>query len=172
MKITPTAFKKLVGSLDENELRAELLKLFEKLDQVQAFYAQELTPKEDRAALLEKYKKQIHSQFWTKSGQPRVFSNAELKRILTDFEKVSVFPHELVDVILYRVEMLTKFASNYGGVMDSDYNPAITAFKKAVKLIKANKLEKHFQIRIQELFRADNLDMWYIDFLEQVYHEQ
>jgi hypothetical protein len=172
MGIKKSEFTKYIKSLEAQELRTELTNLFEKLDQVKAYYVQELSPKEHRAQLLKGLKQEIYDEFWTKRGQPRLFSNAELKRILTDFEIISVFPHELIDLVLYRVEMLTRYANNYGGVPDSGYNTAITAFKKAVKLIRLHKLEEHFDARIRQLFLADNLDMWYIDFLEEIYSEK
>jgi hypothetical protein len=37
-----TDFKRFLAEMTQEELRAEMLKLFSKLDQVQAFYAQEL----------------------------------------------------------------------------------------------------------------------------------
>ena len=56
-------FKKLLAEMTQEELRAELLKLFNKLEQVQMFYAQDLLSKEDRLNLLVKLSKRPLSIF-------------------------------------------------------------------------------------------------------------
>lgn len=164
-------FKKYIDSLDESSLRAELLKLFGKLPQVQAFYAQELLSEAERKAMLDEYKKKIHNQFWTRGGNPRSPSNAEIKKLIGEFEKVSVFPHELIDLLLYRVETATAFANEFGGMPDADYNAAYNAFAKALKLMKSENLHTHFKARCEALFLADNLDYWYIEDLQDAYRE-
>jgi hypothetical protein len=166
-----TDFKKYLASLDEAGLREELQKLFNKLPQVQEFYAQELMSDTERKAMLEDYKKKIYNQFWTRSGNPRNPSNAELRTLLTNFEKVSVFPSEVIDLYLYRVEMATEFANDFGGMPDADYNASITAFKRAIEMMMEHKLGNQFRIRCEELFRFNNLDYWYMEELEELFHE-
>jgi Family of unknown function (DUF6155) len=163
-------FKKYLADLDEAALRAELLKLFGKLTQVQEFYAQELMSGEDRKGMLDGYKKKVLGHFYTRGGNPRNnVSNAEIRKLMTEFGKVSVFPHEQIDLLLYRVEVATGFASEFGGMPDADYKAAANAFEHAVKLMVEHKLGEHFEARCEELFKARNLDYWYIEWLEQVY---
>ncbi len=164
-----TDFKRLIKEMTEDELRAELLKLFQKLDQVQAFYGQDLMTKEDRQKILDDYKKKVHSQYWTRGGNPRDVSNSMVRSILTEFEKVSAFPHEIVDLYLYRVEVLTNWANTFGGAPDGDYNASSTSFEKAMKLIQKNQLLSYFKNRIEALFRFRNIDYWYIDDLKSLY---
>ena len=136
-------FKRLINEMTEAELREELLKLFNKLDQVQMFYAQDLMGKEDRQKILEECKTKIYKKFWTPSGNPRNnVSNADIRKIISDFEKISAFPHEVVDLVLYRVETATDFANQFGGMPDADYKAAATAFEKAMKLMVKNKLAR------------------------------
>ena len=164
-------FKKYLASLDEAGLREELLKLFSKLPQVQEFYAQELLSDAGRKAMLEDYKKKIYNQFWTRTGNPRQPSNAELRTMLSNFEKVSVFPSEVIDLYLYRVETATEFANDFGGMSDASYNASISAFKKAVEMMVEHKLGDYFRERCEELFLFDNLDYWYTEELEDLFHK-
>lgn len=165
-------FKKLLAEMTEEELRAELLKLFNKLEQVQMFYAQDLMGKEDRQKILEECKTKIYKKFWTPSGNPRNnVSNADIRKIITDFEKISAFPHEVVDLLLYRVETATDFANQFGGMPDADYNASTTAFEKAIKLIVKHKLIDYFNDRCKALFRYRNLDYWYIEELETLFED-
>ncbi|HFA51627.1 MAG TPA: hypothetical protein ENJ95_21650 [Bacteroidetes bacterium] len=109
-------FKKYLASLDEAALRDELLRLFRKLPQVQEFYMQELLSDSERKAMLDSYKKKIYNQYWTRGGNPRRFSNAEIRKLQTAFEKVSVFPVEVIDLLLYRTEVATEWAHTFGGM--------------------------------------------------------
>jgi Family of unknown function (DUF6155) len=141
-------FKKLIAEMTEAELRDELLKLFNKLEQVQMFYAQDLLSKDDRQKILQEAKDKIYKKFWTPSGSPRNnISNVDLRKIIADFEKISAFPHEVIDLILHRVEMANDLVNQFGGMPDADLNAASTAFDKALKLIKTHKLEEYFKER-------------------------
>jgi hypothetical protein len=167
-------FKKYLDELDENGLREELLKLFKKLNQVQEFYAQELLSEEERAKILERYKKQIYNAFWTRTGTPKIQDNAFIKRVISEFEKTASFPYDVVDLLLYRVEITTEFANEYGGIPDNDYNASSTAFQKAMKLIKQHGLLEYFKKRCEDLFdykKYNNLDSWYILDLKGIYKE-
>jgi hypothetical protein len=172
-KLKLNDFKKYLAEFDEKDLRAELLKLFSKLPQVQEFYTQELLSPAERKAMLDAYKKKVYDQFWTRGGNPKQpVSNATIRRLLSDFEKVAVEPYEVVDLLLYRVEVATSFANQFGGMADADYNAAHTAFQKAVKMMAEHDLHDYFKIRCEELFRHSNLDYWYIEWLQDAWQEQ
>ncbi len=164
-------FKNFLREMTEIELREELFKLFGKLTQVQEFYAQELLSGDDRKVMLDDYKKKIYSHFYTRTGNPKSPNNAEIRKLITAFEKVSVFPIEVIDLLLYRVEVATEFASEFGGMPDADYNAAYNAFEKAMKLTKAQKLEAHVRVRCLELFNTKGYDDYLLDWLEQSFEE-
>lgn len=89
-------FKKFLAELSHEELKAEMLKVFQKLSQVQDFYAQELLSETDRRKMLEEYKKKIYKEFWTPSGNYKNTSNSKVRTMISDFEKVCVSQSELV----------------------------------------------------------------------------
>ncbi len=164
-------FKRLLAEMNEAEVRAELLKLFNKLEQVQLFYAQDLMSKEDRQKIIQEAKDKIYKKFWTPSGNPRNnVSNADIRKIISDFEKISAFPSEVIDLLLFRVETATNFADQFGGMPEGDYNASATAFDKAVKLMVKNKLEDFFKDKCVEIMHNyDNLDYWYIEHLQEIF---
>ena len=167
-----TDFRKYLSSLDEAGVRAELEKLFKKLPQVKEFYAQELMSEKDRLAMLEDYKKKIKNQYWTRSGNPRMPDNRKINQILSGFEKVSVFPHELIDLLLFRVETASDFANNFGGMPDAAYNSASRTFEKAVKLMAKHQLVEMFKPRCSALFEYDNLDYWYLEEMQEFFEDE
>ncbi len=164
-------FKRLINEMTEAELREELLKLFNKLEQVQMFYAQDLMGKEDRKKILEECKTKIYKKFWTPSGNPRNnVSNADIRKIISDFEKISAFPNEVVELLLYRVETATEFANSFGGMSDGDYNASTTAYDKAMKLIGKNKLHSYTKEQALKPLKYRNLDYWYLDNLRELFN--
>lgn len=164
-------FKKLIAEMDEVALREELLKLYTKLPIVKDFYNQDLMTEEERQVVLKTYKDKIYKQFWTPKGNPKMANNAQIRSLITEFEKIAVFPYDVIDLLIYRVETTTDHANDFGGTSDADYNASITAFKKAVKLIKENNLKSYFDARCKRIFQANNLDYWYIEQLEYLYED-
>lgn len=157
--------------MDETALREELLKLYTKLPIVKDFYNQDLMTEEERQVVLKIYKDKIYKQFWTPKGNPKMANNAQIRSLITEFEKIAVFPYDVIDLLIYRVETTTDHANDFGGTSDADYNASITAFKKAVKLIKDNNLKSYFDARCRRIFQASNLDYWYIEQLEYLYED-
>jgi Family of unknown function (DUF6155) len=165
-------FKKLIEEMNEKALREELIKLYNKFSIVKDFYNQDLMTEDERQVVLKSYKDKIYKQYWTSSGNPRERTDyAKIKALLAEFEKIAVFPYDVIDLLLFRVETTTDWASDFGGTVDADYNASITAFKKAMKLIKENVLQAYFQDRCETIFKADNIDYWYIDELKDLYNE-
>lgn len=160
-----------LDSLDEAELREEILKLFGKLTQVQEFYAQELMSDKERKAMLEGYRRKIHGYFWTRTGNRKRPSNAKLRELINNYEKVSVFPSEVIDLLLYRVETATAYASKLGRMPEASYKASYNAFKKAVELIALHQFEDRFQERCEAILKHKNVENWYIEMMETAYHE-
>jgi Family of unknown function (DUF6155) len=172
MPITLKTLKTHLNALTEQELRDEVIALFTKLEQVKGHYTQELASGDDRKKMLETYKRKVAKQYWTNETDPRErINNVHIKKILTEFEKVSVFPHELADLLLYRVEEHTKYASAFGWLTDAETNPVVTSFKKAVRLIRTQKLETYFETRILRLLKTENAGWWYIESMNRIWHE-
>ena len=162
--------KKILDELTEEELKQEILKLYAKLPQVKDFYNQDLMSEDERQEVLKGYKDKVYKQFWTSGGNPKgMINNTTIKGIISDYEKIALFPYDVVDLLIYRVEVATDIADQFGGMADSNYNASITAFKKAIKLIKDNNLMVHFQDRCKQILKADNLDYWYIEQLEYLF---
>lgn len=162
--------KKLLEEMSEDELKQEILKLYNKFPQVKDFYNQDLMTEEERQIVLKGYKEKIYKQFWTSGGNPKgMINNTTIKGVISDYEKIALFPYDVIDLLIYRVEVATDLADQFGGMADSNYNASITAFKKAMKLIKDNHLMSYFEVRCKKILKADNLDYWYIEQLEWLF---
>ncbi|MBP6826338.1 MAG: hypothetical protein KA165_07255 [Saprospiraceae bacterium] len=172
-KLKVAELKKYLDALSETELRAEVLKLFSKLKQVQDFYGQELSSEEDRNKILEEYKARIRKQFYSpRSGNPQNPKASKLRAIVSEFEKISIFPHELIDLALYRVELGVQFTNDYGDMNEAFYRSVATAFERALKMIVAHKLEDHFEFRCQAIVRnTDDIGWGFGEEMDYLYSE-
>lgn len=168
-----TELKKLIAEMSEEELRQEIVKLYTKLPQVKDFYNQDLMSEDERQEVLKGYKDKIYKQFWTSGGNPRgMVNNSTIKGIIADYEKIAVFPYDVIDLLIFRVETATDYADQFGGMAESNYNASVTAFKKAMKLMDENNLRSHFGNRCKSLFKSNNLDYWYIEQLEELFDDK
>ncbi|MBL7816101.1 MAG: hypothetical protein JNL70_13875 [Saprospiraceae bacterium] len=168
-KLKLSDFKKFVSQMSGDEAKEELIKLAGKISQVQDYYAQELMSPQDRRVVLDSYKKKIYNQFWTRGGNPRNTSNAEVRKIITEFEKISVMPTEVIELLLYRVDLAIDQANQFGGLPDNDYNAALNAYEKALKIIVKEHLESQFANQCEEIAKfRDNMDYWVMEQMQEL----
>lgn len=160
-KLRQTDFKKFLASLNEAELRGELQKLFAKFPAVQEFYGQELMDDAGRASILADYKNRIYKQFWTSKGNPRKVSKTKLREIIADFERISVFPHELADLMLYRVEVALEQYLQFSSGTEADITSLLGTLEKTMKLVQLHQLEDLFRARAAKIAQLDYVPYGY-----------
>lgn len=139
---------KYLNSLSEKELIREVKKLFDRFPAVQDFYAMELAA--DTSKILDEYKKKIQKEYMPVRGYGRASSSASLK-IIRDFKKISIHAKDVVELLLYRTEMMIEFSKAYGDINEAFYNSLASSFAQACKLISKEKLEKEFRTHCQTL---------------------
>lgn len=103
----------------------------------------ELGDTRQQTVIVEMVKQKIKKQFFPARGygNPKA---AELRKLISDFRKVSVFPFDVADVLLFRVEQAVDFTNAYGDITEAFYTSTETAYDDALKLITAHNLKDHF----------------------------
>jgi len=142
--------KKFIATLSNEELQEEIIKLFEKFDQVKHFYTAELS--NDTQELILKYKQKIEKEFQRASARSsNSYRITEINNIIKEFEKVSVFSIDIIELKLYRVELAIKLVKDYH-IDDQTYYSSIAGhYQKAIKQINATHLEDYFKERIDAI---------------------
>lgn len=172
MKLKARDLKRYTDSLETEELRSEILRLFAKLPQVQDLYAQELLSEADRKEWVAEYKEKIDQCFWSRTESARrKIKRLELRNLLAHFERITVSTYDLTDLYLHRVETATQWAVVMRTVAKSDFQSSLTAFEKAVRLMKQHQLFPYFQERCQALFSPKRTEGWYLYALQELYME-
>ncbi len=144
------SLKKHLQSLTSDELVAEILKLVKRFKDVKTYFDMELGDSAQQAAIVEGVKQQIKKQFFPARGygNPKA---AEVRKLISDFRKVSVFPFDVVDVLLYRVEQAVDFTNAYGDIDETFYTSAESAYEDALKLMSTHNLKDHFRNRCRTI---------------------
>jgi hypothetical protein len=75
----------------------------------------------------------------------------------------------VVELLLYRVDLTLDQANKFGGLPDGDYNAALNAYEKALKIITKEKLETYFEVECQEMGRdRGNMDYWPLEHIREL----
>ena len=115
-----TELKKYLMTLDQQAIVGEVIELFRNFDMVKDYYETKLNPSTD-SATLDKYKTIITNEFFPKRG----FGKARLsvaRKAVNDFKKVSKDPSQIIDIMLYYVEVGCGFTGEYGDIDEPFYN--------------------------------------------------
>lgn len=135
-------FSRYIKSLEKPELEKELKKLFDKIPAVSQYYELELS--EDTTAVLEDYKAKIRKEYFPNRGYGNARSSVS-KKYISDFKRISVFPKDVIELLLYRTEMMIDFTNLYGDMEEPFYTSLVNSFGEACKMIRKENLEEEFK---------------------------
>ncbi len=141
-------FIKHINQLAEEDLRSELLELFDQLETVRSYYQMELGSQDDRKKKYLQAKKLILAKYKTKSiRKPRRPRIQKVKKILSELNKLSVFSHEMIDIYLFDVECAIDFIRTYDYFTTVLFNNTSFSYEKALQLIDQNLMHDLFKER-------------------------
>jgi len=145
-------FKKFIDSLNEEELKEELLRIYTQLDSVKTFYKMDLGTDKDRKRVFDKAKKEIAKKYLTKSyRKPRRPRIQKVNKILSETRKSTILDYEMIDIYLFTSETALNFMREYDFYSDVLVNNICNTFEKAQNLIKDNLMEEEFAERVDKL---------------------
>ena len=114
---------------------------------------------QDTTAIVNEYKKRIKKEYLPARGYGRA-SSRESKKVLSEFKKVAVYKKDIIDLILYRVEIMIEYTSTYGDIDEAFYNSLENSFYDACKMIHNEKLESEYSIYCLELVNKTDYMGW------------
>lgn len=151
-RMRKSKFKKHIDQLEEEDLREELLDLYDKIEEVRHYYQMELGSQEERQKRFIKARNEIEAKYKTKSfRKPRRPRIQKVKKILSELEKLSVFSYELIDIYLFDVEVALNFVQKYDYFTQVLYNNISTSFGKACQLIDLNLMHEKYSERCENI---------------------
>ena len=147
-----TSILKFLNELEKEELIEEIEKLCTKFDVVKKYFEIELSG--DASRYVETAKKDIHKQFYFSNGNPRNRPKAsKLNAILKEFERVSIYKGDVIELLLHRIEQTMTYADNVGGVSDALFASTNLAIERVIDLIEQEGMEEKYSaatVRLRE----------------------
>lgn len=157
-------FNKYLKTLSQKELIKELQTLYSKFESVKKYYQLELSG--DSTVVVKEYKERIRKEYFPNRGYGAARSSVS-RKVISDFKKISVHPKDIVELLLYRTEMMLEYTIAYGDIDEAFYNSLETSYEQACKLIQSEKLQMEYKVYCQELVgKANNFGWGVYDGLE------
>lgn len=147
-----STFQKHINQLGEDDLRQELLLLFNKVPEVALYYKMELGTEKERTKMYDKAKADIASKYKTRSiRKPRRPRIQKIKKIISELNKLTVFSYEMIDIYLFNTESAIQFHNNYDFHSTPLFNTILNSFESALDLIEQNMMEDTYRERCQKI---------------------
>lgn len=147
-----STFLKHINNISEEDLRDELVQLFNKIPEVKAFYSLELGSEKDREKIYHKAKESIKAKYRTKSyRKPRRPRIQKINTILKELEKKAVFKWEMIDIYLFNAEQGLLFMRTYKFYSEPLKNTIVNSLKGALPLIEESLFQEKFKDRVEAI---------------------
>ena len=131
-KSTKKELSKFLKQATKAELEKEVKKLYDKFKEVKQFYQLELA--EDTSVVLDQFKAELRKEYFPSRGFGKARNSAS-RRVVSNFKKIAIFQNDVIDLLLYRVEVMLEFTNAYGDIDEAFYNSLTRSFDEACKLI-------------------------------------
>lgn len=161
-------FNKFLKTLSEKELIKELQALYSKFEPVRQYYQLELS--QDTTVVVREYRQKIKKEYFPNRGYGAARSGVS-RKIILDFKKISVHAKDVIELWLYRTEMMLEFSIAYGDMEEAFYNSLTSGFEQACKLIQSECLHQEFKTYCQELIAKSYNLGWGVSFDLDYYFE-
>lgn len=157
-RITQTQLKRYLKELSEEELRKEILRLYSSIPLVKEFYQLELS--QDVNSLAADYKKKIHRYYFPKGRNIKRPKAAKMRELVSNFKRISPFPYDVADLLLYQAECMIEFSEENGYVSKGFQQTLISRYKEAITLVDKEMLKSDFMKPCQGLLKKARFMHW------------
>ncbi|WP_017729979.1 DUF6155 family protein [Nafulsella turpanensis] len=157
-KVTLKQLKRHLQELSEEELREEIIRLYQNVPLVKEYFQLELS--QDSAALVSTYKQKIQRYYFPKGKSLKRPKAAKMRELIRDFQRISSFPYDVADLLLYQTECMVAFSESKGFVSTGFQQTLINRYKEALVLIKKEMLKEAFMQRCQLILKKSRFMHW------------
>ena len=149
-KSVKSELNKYLKEMSRTELEKEVKKLYSKFKEVKQYYELEFAT--DTTKIVNEYKAKIKKEYFSSRGGYGKARNGVSRKIVNDFKKISIFKKDVIDLLLYRAEVMIEYSKiTYGDLGDSFYNSLESCFAEACKLINEEQLHDEYKSKCEDL---------------------
>jgi len=146
-----TELKKQLKQLQPEELMKLLVETYKMSDKVKNLINARLKGDTDVAELLSLCKEKIKNEFLPEKGLGKLRVSI-VQKLIVDFKTISKDDKQIIDLMLFSVEMGVKFIDEYGDISEDMVDYLFEAYDKVVNIInKKNRIDlfEHFKDRLE-----------------------
>lgn len=83
-----------------------------------------------------------------------------MRELIRDFQRISTFPYDVVDLLLFQVECMVEFSTNKGFVSGGFQQTLVSRYKEALLLIQKELFKEDFAKRCQSILKSSRFMHW------------
>ncbi|MBL7473799.1 DUF6155 family protein [Robertkochia sediminum] len=152
------SLKKYLETLNEEQLREQIMELYTTFKDVKVYYDFVFNPKEDK--LVRECKEKIANEYFpVKRRKPRARRSVAQKYI-KHFLTLGVNPLQVADVMWYNLEIATTFNAEKQVKQEAFYKSMARSFDEALKYTLVHGLLDQFRQRIHKVFDDIEAQEW------------
>lgn len=152
------SLKKYLETLNEEQLREQIMELYSTFKDVKVYYDFVFNPKEDK--LVREAKEKIANEYFpVKRRKPRARRSVAQKYI-KHFLTLGVSPVQVADVMWYNLEIATTFNAEKQVKQEAFYKSMAGSFDEALKYTLVHGLPDQFEARIHKLYDDIKAQDW------------
>lgn len=140
-------FNKYLAHLEEEELRAELAKLYARFPILREYYTMELT---DPKKVIDKYKADMRKAFFPTRGRGKR-GRSQSSKLIKKFAAISIHPKDLVELHFYRAELMTEYIQERRIDSEALHASTVKIFAQACEMAEREVLLDYFGAGAREL---------------------
>lgn len=143
-----TTLLKYLNQLEKEDLIAEIEKLCQKFEVVKKYFDIEVNG--DTSRYVNAAKREIERQFVTATGSLRRNPKASnLNAIIKDFERLSIYKEDVIELMIFRVEQTMDYAKSARNISEALFSSTTTVIGRVKQQIADEQLGDRFAIRIE-----------------------
>ena len=153
-------FNKLLTSLNEEELREEMQRLYARFPVLREYYQMELG---DAKKVVDKYKAALRKSFFPARGRGKR-GRSQSRKLIKKFAEVSIHPKDLVELHFYRAELMAEYIRARRIDSEAYHDSTVKAFEEACTMADREVLLDTFADgarQLTELFEGQRRDRRY-----------
>lgn len=152
------ALQKYLAELDEDQLREQLMHLYDTFKDVKVYYDFVFNPKEEK--LVNESKEKIGNEYFpVRRKRPRMRRSVAQKYI-KHFQTIGMNPLHVADVMWFNLEIASAFNKEKKVRQEAFYKSMARSFDEAVKYTLVNGLVDEFQPRIHKVYNDAVAQEW------------
>ena len=170
-KLKVSDIKKQLKTYDQKMLIQLITELYKLNPEVQQYMAIEINGDDAVRISLDNAKKEIINEFFPNKGHGKMRLSAA-KKAISDFKKLSNDYVRLVDLMLYYVEIGTRFTNTYGDIDSRFYSSMGSMFDQVSQACDENEeLFTTFADRLEAVVsESEGIGWGYSDYLFECYY--